>query len=75
MPLTLGATYQRCRILLPAAGNILITLQTANFSEMHLLNGKTAIRVGCRFVRPSMPALSLIQRYIMRLESESKARG
>jgi c-di-GMP-binding flagellar brake protein YcgR len=75
MPLTLGATYQQCRILLPAAGNVLLTLQTANFYEMHLLNGKTAIRVGCRFVRPSMPALSLIQRYIMRLESDSKARG
>ena len=75
LPLTIGATYQHCRILLPAGGPVSITLQTANFSEMHLLNGKSALRVGCRFVRPSMPTLSLIQRYIMRLESESKARG
>jgi c-di-GMP-binding flagellar brake protein YcgR len=74
LPPTLGARYERCRILLPDAGNVVVTLQTANLSEMHLLNGKSAMRVGCQFVRPSMSALALIQRYIMRLESEKKAR-
>lgn len=74
LPLTLGARYERCRILLPDAGNVVVTLQTANLSEMHLLNGKSAVRVGCEFVRPSTSALALIQRYIMRLESEKKAR-
>jgi c-di-GMP-binding flagellar brake protein YcgR len=74
LPSALGACYERCRILLPDAGNVVVTLQTANMSEIHLLNGKSALRVGCQFVRPSMSALALIQRYIMRLESEKKAR-
>jgi len=32
------------------------------------------LRVGCQFVRPSMSALALIQRYMMRLERDRKSR-
>jgi hypothetical protein len=42
---------------------------------MTLLNGKQMMRVGCQFVRPSMSALALIQRYMMRLERDKKSRA
>lgn len=41
---------------------------------MTLLNDKTVLRVGCKFVRPSMAALGLIQRQMMKLERELKAK-
>ena len=74
LPVEIGASYPNCRIVLPEAGNVVVTLQTANMSAMTLLNGKHMMRAGCQFVRPSMSALALIQRYMMKLERDKKAR-
>jgi flagellar brake protein len=74
LPNEIGAVYERCRIVLPDASNVMVTLQTRNLSMLTLLNGRSAVRIGCQFVRPDMPALALIHRYMMRLESEKKAR-
>jgi c-di-GMP-binding flagellar brake protein YcgR len=73
LPRTIGARYERCRILLPD-GALVVTLQTTNLGEMQLLNGKSMLRIGCQFVRPTMAALAQVQRYIMRLQSEKKSR-
>jgi c-di-GMP-binding flagellar brake protein YcgR len=74
LPEEIGALYDNCRIVLPDAGNVAVSLRTANMLTMTLLNGKQMLRVGCQFVRPSMSALALIQRYMMRLERERKSR-
>jgi len=74
LPAEIGALYDNCRIVLPDAGNVVVNLRTANMLTMTLLNGKQMLRVGCQFVRPSMSALALIQRYMMRLERDRKSR-
>jgi c-di-GMP-binding flagellar brake protein YcgR len=75
LPAEIGALYDDCRIALPDAGNVVVKLRTANMLLMTLLNGRQIMRVGCQFVRPSMSALALIQRYMMRLERDKKSRG
>jgi c-di-GMP-binding flagellar brake protein YcgR len=75
LPAEIGALYDDCRIALPDAGNVVVKLRTANMLLMTLLNGRQMMRVGCQFVRPSMSALALIQRYMMRLERDKKSRG
>jgi c-di-GMP-binding flagellar brake protein YcgR len=74
IPETLGARYDNCRIVLPDVGNVVATLEVRNMMAMTLLNTKQALRFGCRFVRPSMSALSLVHRYMTRLERERKSR-
>jgi c-di-GMP-binding flagellar brake protein YcgR len=69
-----GTCYENCRIALPDAGNIVVTLEVRSTLEMKLANGKPALRIGCRFVRPSAATSSLIQRYTMRLERDRKRR-
>jgi len=69
-----GQVYANCRIVLPDVGNVVATLEICNKHDMTLLNGKSMLRVGCRFVNPSMAALSLVQRYIMALERDRRAK-
>ncbi|MCC6532569.1 MAG: flagellar brake protein [Burkholderiales bacterium] len=69
-----GTCFPNSRIVLPETGNAVVTLEAVYVIDMTLLNGKTAARTGCKFVRPSMAALALIQRHMMKLEREKKAR-
>jgi c-di-GMP-binding flagellar brake protein YcgR len=69
-----GVVYANCRIVLPEVGNVVATLEICNKLDMTLLNGKSMLRVGCKFVNPSMAALSMVQRYIMVLERERRAK-
>jgi len=75
LPTELGTRYPNCRIELPDTGNVIVTLTICHMIETSLLNGKTAIKAGCEFVRPSGSALALVQRYMTKLERESKLRG
>jgi len=74
IPSQTGTCYENCRIALPDAGNIVVTLEIRSTLEMKLPNGKPALRIGCRFVRPSPATSSLIQRYTMRIERDRKRR-
>jgi outer membrane receptor for Fe3+-dicitrate len=74
LPAEIRARYPNCRITLPDVGNVMVTLETVYTTEMTLLNAKTVMRVGYRFVRPSMAALSLVQRYMMKLERDKRSR-
>jgi flagellar brake protein len=74
LPAKAGARYLNCRIVLPQSGNVVVTLETVYMLDMMLLNGKSVVRAGCQFIRPSLSALSLVQRYMMKLERENKAR-
>jgi len=69
-----GMSFPNCRIVLPDAGNAVVMLEIVHAREMTLLNDKTVLRIGCKFVRPSMAALALIQRQMMKLERELKAK-
>ena len=74
IPADAGTTYANCRITLPDAGNVVVTLEVRSSVEMKLLNGKSAVRIGCQFVRLSPASSSLIQRYTMRMERDRKRR-
>lgn len=69
-----GMSFPNCRIVLPDAGNAVVMLEVVHVREEKLLNDKTVLRIGCKFVRPSMAALSLIQKQMMKLERELKAK-
>jgi flagellar brake protein len=69
-----GMSFPDCRIALPDAGNAVVMLETVHVRDMPLLNGKTAVRIACKYVRPSTTALALIQRQMMKLERELKAK-
>jgi len=75
LPNELGTRYPNCRIELPDVGNMIVTLAICHLIETTLLNGKTAVKAGCEFVRPSGSALALVQRYMMKLERENRTRG
>lgn len=74
IPAEPGTRYENCRIALPDAGNVVVGLEVRSRFDMQLANGKAAVRIGCRFVRPSPATSSLIQRYTMRMERERKRR-
>ena len=74
IPALAGTRHENCRIVLPDAGNVVVTLEVRSTFEMKLLNGKSAIRIGCQFVRLSPASSSLIQRYTMRMERDRKRR-
>lgn len=69
-----GMSFPNCRIVLPDAGNAVVMLEVVHVKEDKLLNDKAVLRAGCKFVRPSMSALSLIQKQMMKLERELKAK-
>lgn len=69
-----GMGFPNCRIVLPDAGNAVVMLEIVHLREQKLLNDKTVLRIGCNFVRPSMAALALIQKQMMKLQRELTAR-
>jgi c-di-GMP-binding flagellar brake protein YcgR len=73
-PFEPGMKFPNCRIVLPDAGNAVVMLEVVHVREEKLLNDKTALKIGCKYVRPSMAALALVQKQMMRLERELKAR-
>jgi c-di-GMP-binding flagellar brake protein YcgR len=69
-----GTCYANCRIVLPEAGNVVVTMEIRHSRDITLANGKKLLRIGCQFVRPSMAALNLVHRYMMKIERERRAR-
>jgi c-di-GMP-binding flagellar brake protein YcgR len=71
---TAGMEFPNCRVDLPEVGTVVTTLQVRSVFDMTLRNGSIAKRAGCQFVNLPGPMLTLIQRYIIRVERERKAR-
>lgn len=69
-----GSQFDDCRLELPEAGVIKASLRVRNVFDVTLRNGTRVRRCGCQFVNLSGASLSLIERYIMRMERERKAR-
>jgi len=70
-----GLALEDCRIELPEIGAIQAQLCVRNSYVVTLKNGVTSHRTGCEFVKLSPQQEAMVQRYIIRLESERRARS
>jgi c-di-GMP-binding flagellar brake protein YcgR len=66
--------FEDCRVELPEVGSVMAALRVRSVFEITLRSGTKVKRCGCQFVHLPGPMLTLIQRYILRIERERKAR-
>ncbi|MCE1170014.1 flagellar brake protein [Azovibrio restrictus] len=69
-----GSVFRNCVLTLPDDGPIKVDLEVRNLFEVTTRNGSRYFRVGCEFLDLPGLLLTMIQRYITRLERERKAR-
>lgn len=69
-----GMEFPGCRIDLPEVGLVNNTLKVKNIFEVTLKSGARMQRAGCEFENMPGPMMTLIQRYIIKVERERKAR-
>lgn len=72
--LSIGQQYAGCRIDLPEVGVLVATLEIRSIFDVPLRSGAMSTRIGCRFVDLPGQMLTLVQRYIIKVERERKAR-
>lgn len=70
----IGEKYEACRIGLPEAGTLVISLEVRNAFDTPLKNGLTFRRCGLQFLDLKPSSENLVQRYIMHLERERNSR-
>lgn len=68
------AEFPNCRLELPEVGIIVATIKVCSVFEITLRNGSVIKRAGCQFKSLPGPMLTLVQRYIIKVERERKAR-
>jgi len=69
-----GMEFPNCRVELPEVGILVATLEVRNRFEVTLRSGARVTRSGCQFANLPGPMLTLVQRYIIKVERERKAR-
>lgn len=69
-----GTIFKGCELGLPDDGKIKLDLEVRNAFEVTTRSGNHYTRVGCEFIDLPGLLLTMIQRYITRLERERKAR-
>lgn len=69
-----GQRVEGCRIELPEVGVVTCGLRVRSVFEITLKSGARVKRAGCEFFNLSGPMATLIQRYIIKVERERKAR-
>ena len=69
-----GRMLENCRIMLPGEGLLVTTLQVRNLFDVVTRGGLRYVRVGCEFVNLPAARLTAVQRYIIHVERERKAR-
>lgn len=69
-----GQILENCRIVLPEEGLLVATLCVRNLFDVETRSGMPYVRVGCEFIDLPASRLAAIQRYIIRVERERKAR-
>lgn len=78
IPLTVkiepGMDFSNCKIDLPEVGTVVATVQIRSVFETTTRSGVRSKRAGCQFVNLPGPMMTLIQRYIIKVERERKAR-
>jgi c-di-GMP-binding flagellar brake protein YcgR len=75
IPFAPGQEIRDCRIELPEVGVVACAVRVCNLHEAVLRSGLRAQRAGCAFVRLPGPMATLLQRYIIKVERERKARA
>ena len=66
--------FHHCRINLPEVGTIETKMRVRTVFRISAANGKPMLRAGCQFVRLPDSQVSMIQRYILRVERERNTR-
>ncbi len=69
-----GDMFPECRMMLPEEGLLVTTLCVRNMFDVTTRSGSHYVRVGCEYVDLPAPRLTMVQRYITRVERERKAR-
>ena len=69
-----GMLLKECRITLPEEGVLTANLCVRNKFDVTTRSGARHVRVGCEFVALPGARMSMVQRYITRIERERKAR-
>ena len=72
---TVDQQFPSCVIDLPDVGTIVTGLRVRSVILVTLRNGTQVKRCGCQFVDLPRNMVSMVERYIMKLERERKARG
>jgi len=68
------AIFTDCKMALPDEGLLVATMGVRNTFTVTTKTGSHYVRVGCEFIDLPGPRLTMIQRYITRVERERKAR-
>ncbi|MCK9285131.1 MAG: flagellar brake protein [Rhodocyclaceae bacterium] len=74
LPLVEGTEFTGCTIDLPDVGTVTATVRILSVFEITLRSGAHLRRSGCEFVKLLPQMATLIQRYIIKVERERKAR-
>lgn len=69
-----GESYHGCRIALPGTGEFAVSLNVCTTFDVALKNGRVTHRAGCQFIDLPPSVETEIQRYIIRVERERRAR-
>jgi c-di-GMP-binding flagellar brake protein YcgR len=69
-----GMILENCKILLPSEELLVAKLCVRNMFGVTNQGGLRYVRVGCEFVDLSMAHLAIVERYIIHVERERKAR-
>jgi len=69
-----GELFESCRIVLPDVGTVNIGLLVRNSFPMTLKNGSVTRRTGCAFIDLPANQEAMIQRYIIKLERDRRAK-
>lgn len=69
-----GQKYEGCRIALPEIGTVVTSIHICSVFEVTLKTGSVTMRSGCQFVDIPGSMQAMIQRYIIKLDRERRAR-
>lgn len=69
-----GDSLTECKIMLPDEGLLVASFCVRNMFDVTTRSGSRYVRVGCEFINTPSARLSMVQRYITRVERERKAR-
>jgi c-di-GMP-binding flagellar brake protein YcgR len=72
---SVGQHFKSCTLELPEIGTIHAGLRVCNLFDVTLRNGTRSKRCGCQFLNLSGAMVTMVERYIMKVERERKARG
>ena len=69
-----GGQLYDCRIMLPEEGLLTADLLIRNKFDVSTRTGYHFVRIGCEYIDISAQKRGMVQRYIIRIERERKAR-